>query len=212
MKKRMIIGGVIIAGLIAAAAWGPVVSNVPEARYTVTFKQDDFEIRDYAPMIVATVIVTGDRKTAIGDGFRLLADYIFGNNVAATKIEMTAPVIQQQQGQDIAMTKPVLQTETPDGKAWDVAFVMPAHYTLETLPKPVNDAVRIETRPARQFAVISFNGRATPDDLAAKTTALSGFVQAKNLKTIGEPSFAFYNPPMTLPFLRRNEVMVEITN
>ncbi len=208
MKKSTWIIGGIAALLIAAAAWGPIVSNVEQAKYNVVSTQGAFEIRDYAPMVMAEVQVTGDRKQTISAGFRQLADYIFGNNQGAANVAMTAPVMQQ--GQDIAMTAPVMQQAGQVEGQWAVRFMMPSSYTLDTLPRPNTKAISFHEVPAKRFAALRFSGHPDTDDLAARVTELNGFVQAQNLTAIGTPIYAFFNPPWTLPFLRRNEVMVEI--
>lgn len=207
MKKRTWIIAGIAALVIIAAAWGPIVSRVEQAKYNVVSTHGAFEIRDYAPMVVAEVSVAGERKEAISNGFRQLADYIFGNNQDAASVAMTAPVMQQ--GQDIAMTAPVMQESTGQD-AWAIRFMMPSSYTLKTLPRPNNDAISFHEVPAKRFAALRFSGHPDTDDLAARVTALNGFLQAQSLTAIGTPTYAFFNPPWTLPFLRRNEVMVEI--
>ena len=90
----------------------------------------------------------GERRDAIGKGFRIIADYIFGNNTTAQKVPMTAPVTQQD-SQKIAMTAPV--TQQGDGNTWRVRFIMPSNYTLETLPKPNNPAIKLKEVGARRF-------------------------------------------------------------
>ena len=124
-----------IAGvtLLAAALWGPIVSNVEQPKYQVVESSGNIEIRDYAPMIVAEVDMPGERRDAIGKGFRIIADYIFGNNTTAQKVPMTAPVTQQD-SEKIAMTAPV--TQQGDGNRWRVRFIMPSNYTLETFLSP----------------------------------------------------------------------------
>jgi hypothetical protein len=207
-KKYMwwIIG---IAGvtLLAAALWGPIVSNVEQPKYQVVESSGNIEIRDYAPMIVAEVDMPGERRDAIGKGFRIIADYIFGNNTTAQKVPMTAPVTQQD-SEKITMTAPV--TQQGDGNTWRVRFIMPSSYTMETLPKPHNPAVKLKEIAAKRYAVIRFSGMAGEDSLKRRTKELNEWVGAKNLAPESDPVYAFYNPPWTLPFLRRNEVMVEI--
>ncbi|MFZ4540858.1 MAG: SOUL family heme-binding protein [Rickettsiales bacterium] len=206
MRKRMlwIIAGVAVIG---AVAWGPIVSSVEQAKYEVVESQGDIQIRDYAPMIVAEVEVSGERKEAINQGFRMIADYIFGNNAPKQNVAMTAPVIQQT-SEKIAMTAPV--TQEGAGNSWKVRFVMPASHTMGTLPKPNNDAVKLEKVPAKRFAVIQFSGVAGEESLKSHTDELQAFVSTKKLNAISKPTYAFFNPPWTLPFLRRNEVMVEV--
>ncbi len=200
-----IVGGAV---LLAAALWGPVVSSrVEQPAYRVVETEGRIELRDYGPMIVATATVTGERAQAINEGFRLIADYIFGNNIAASRIPMTAPVTQQRSAK-IAMTAPVIQQRA--GEAWQVQFVMPSRYTLDTLPTPRNPAVTLRPIGPRRFAVIRFAGLTGPDNLERHTEALQAFLRKKALKPLGEPTYAFYNPPWTLPPLRRNEVMIEV--
>jgi effector-binding domain-containing protein len=193
--------------LLGAALWGPIVSNVEQPKYQVIESSGNIEIRDYAPMIVAEAEVAGDRRDAIGKGFRIIADYIFGNNTAAQKVPMTAPVTQQG-SEKIAMTAPV--TQQGDGNIWRVRFVMPSSYTMEALPKPNNPAVKLKEIGAKRYAAIRFSGMADEDSLKRRTKELNAFIRAKNLTPLSAPTYAFYNPPWTLPFLRRNEVMVEI--
>lgn len=206
MRKRMlwIIAGVAVIG---AVAWGPMASNVEQAKYEVVESHGAVEIRDYAPMIVAEAEVSGERKEAINQGFRIIADYIFGNNAPKQNVAMTAPVIQQP-AEKIAMTAPV--TQEGAGNSWKVRFVMPASYTMDTLPKPNNDAVKLEKLPAKRFAVIRFSGMAGEESLKEHTDELNAFIKEKNLNALSQPTYAFFNPPWTLPFLKRNEVMVEI--
>lgn len=206
MKKR-IIWLLTGAAILAAILWGPIVSNVEQAKYDVVETHGSIEIRDYAPMIVAEVSVTGDREKAISDGFRMIADYIFGNNISSQEVAMTAPVIQQA-SETIAMTAPV--TQQGGGEDWVVRFVMPSDYTMQTLPKPNNPDVRLNEIAEKRFAVIRFSGLARPKSLEKHTRELEAFIQARNLQTHSGAIYAFFNPPWTLPFLRRNEVMIEI--
>ncbi len=198
-----------IAGLVllGGALAGPIVSNVEQPKYEVVSAAGNIELRDYAPMIVAEVEVKGAREPAIQEGFRIIADYIFGNNVSAQKVAMTSPVTQQA-GEKIAMTSPV--TQEGDGNTWRVRFVMPASYTLETLPRPANPAVSLREISGVRRAVVRFTGLAGQDSLARHTDDLTHFIAANGLQAAAPPTYAFYNPPWTLPFLRRNEVMVDV--
>ena len=198
------IAGVLLVG---AGLAGPVMSNVEQPPYRVMEQQGDIELRDYPPMIVAETEVTGARQAAINAGFRTIADYIFGDNQSAQKVAMTAPVLQQA-GEKIAMTAPV--TQQGDGNRWRVRFIMPASYTLATLPRPKNPAVVLRELPGRRYAVIRFSGLAGEDSLRRHTETLRAFLAGRRIGAVGEPSYAFYNPPWTLPFMRRNEVLIEV--
>lgn len=205
MKRIMLLIAAVAA--VGAVLAGPVMSDVEQANYTVVRTQGDNEIRDYAPAIVAEATVIGGREEAISAGFKIIADYIFGNNNTSEKVAMTAPVIQQP-SKKIAMTAPVTQQEA--GDHWKVHFVMPASYTMATLPKPNNPEVTLKEMPGKRFAVERFSGTASEENLAQHTRALKAYVEGQKLHALATPVYAFYNPPWTLPFLRRNEVMVEI--
>ena len=183
------------------------MSDVEQARFEVVSTDGDFEIRQYAPSIVAETEVSGARKEAISEGFRTIADYIFGNNQSAVKVAMTAPV-QQQPSEKIAMTAPVMQEGIDN--AWKVRFVMPAEYSMDTLPKPNNAKVQLTQVPGKRVAVLSFSGAADDELLKDKETELRTMLKVKNIEPIGPVLYAFYNPPWTLPFLRHNEVMFEV--
>ena len=201
----------IIVGIVAAgaAAWGPIVSNVEQAQYDVVEAHGAIEIRDYPTMIVAEAEVKGEREVAINQGFRMIADYIFGNNIASEKVAMTAPVTQQA-SEKIAMTAPVTQQGSDSGN-WKVHFVMPSAYTMDKLPKPKNEAVKLKEIPAKRYAVIRFSGMGNSKRLEQEQASLEAFIAEKHLKPLAAAIFAFFNPPWTLPFLRRNEVMIEIS-
>lgn len=206
-RKWIIMTGAIFLVLAALVASGPIMSNVERPQYKTVKSEGDIEIRDYAPMIIAEVSVQGEREQAIGDGFRILADYIFGNNSAKESVTMTAPV-QQQSSQKIAMTAPVQQQESQEG--WRVSFVMPSKYTLKTLPHPNDDRVLLKEVPAKQFVVIEFSGKNTAANIQKHEKQLLDYIEQNDINFTGAPKYAFYNPPWTLPFLRRNEIMLEI--
>lgn len=199
-----IIAGVVLLG---AALWGPIASNVEQAKYSIVDSEGAFEIRDYSPMIVAEVQVSGERESAINQGFRMIADYIFGNNTSAQKVAMTAPVTQQL-NERIAMTAPVTQQGT--GDKWKVRFVMPSAHTIATLPKPNNAEVKLEEIPGKRFAVNRFSGITGEASIKQHTEELNKFIDTRKLNVVSAPTYAFYNPPWTLPFLRRNEIMIEV--
>lgn len=183
------------------------MSNVEQPDYKVVTSEENIEIRDYPPMILAQVEVSGERKQAIREGFKILADYIFGNNTSNKKMEMTAPVTNER-SEKMAMTAPVLQEQEMD--KWKVRFVMPKKYSLETLPKPNSKEVILIPLPARRFAVIRFSGLADDETIKQHTDELKAYIVAEKLNPIGGTVLAFYNPPWTIPFLRRNEVMIEV--
>jgi hypothetical protein len=179
-----------------------------EPNYAVFLHEGACEVRDYPAAVVAEVSVAGDQSAAARKGFRLLAGYIFGGNRARQSIAMTAPVALEPTGETIAMTAPVTQTRS-DG-AWIVRFTMPAAYSLEALPEPNDPAVKLRAVAPARFAAIRFSGLVSGAKFEARTAELLAFVEAHHLRAVGSASLAQYNPPWTLWFMRRNEVMIEV--
>jgi hypothetical protein len=206
-KKWTMITSIIALILIVGVLAGPVMSDVEKPDYKVIQFEQNIEIRKYEPMIIAEVEVDGKREDAILDGFRLLADYIFGNNTVQQVISMTAPV-QQKENQKIAMTAPVQQQST--GKSWRISFVMPSKYSMDSLPVPNNNRVRLKEILTKKFVVIEFSGTNSNENVIEHENQLMNYIEANQIKINGSPKYAFYNPPWSLPFLRRNEVMIEI--
>ena len=199
----------VVIGVIGLGLMGTVMAT-EEPKYEVLQQDGDFELRQYMPMIVAEVTVRGAMDDASGKAFRVLADYIFGNNRVNggtnTEIAMTAPVTMTPQAEKIAMTSPV--TMQADDGAWQMSFMMPSQYTMETLPQPNNPAIEIRELAQQNYAVVRFSGFAGEAKVADKTAALRDWMARKELVAVGEPELARYDPPWTLPFFRRNEVKI----
>ena len=185
---------------------------IEEPKFTLLEKDQSFELRAYAPKLIAEVLVDGDMREASSKGFKLIADFIFGNNTAQSgkseKISMTAPVAVKASTEKISMTAPVGLQQSNNG--WRVYFVMPSQYTLQTLPKPNNPQVTIKLMPGQKFAVVRFSGLVDEEKMTMKQAELNQWIERKNFKALSNPELARYNPPWTLPFLRRNELMVEV--
>jgi hypothetical protein len=184
---------------------------IEEPRYSVLENTPPFELRSYEPMIVAEVQVDGDLDTASRQGFQLIAAYIFGKNQVNDGADNSAPIIIEERpskSAKIAMTAPVIVEN--NAERWTVSFVMPAEYTLATLPKPLDPRVQIKTLPAVKKAVIQFTGFYNSQKVTEKTIELEGWIRGNNLQAIGSPQFARYDPPWTLPFFRRNEILINV--
>lgn len=213
----LLIGIVSICLGLSLSAW-KMSRGVESPEYVVSKSQGNIEIRQYPAIIIAQVSVTGERDEAIRSGFRLLADYIFGNNSSQQTIEMTAPVQQQQdsaESEKIAMTAPVLQQaegeETiAENTEWKVSFVMPSEYTMETLPMPNNERVIIRALDSKNIAAITFTGFHSNDNLHHHERELMQYLVEQGLMDKAEPIYAFYDHPSVLPFMRKNEVLIEI--
>jgi len=182
-----------------------------EPEFEVIEQYAEFEIRHYPPYIVAEVDVAGDFDESGDDAFRILAGYIFGDNAASEKMAMTAPVESRPKDRSVtmAMTAPVT-TSLAGENVRTFAFVMESKYTLQTLPVPNDERVRIRQVPERTMAVRRYSGRWTEAKYLKNEERLLAALEANGFRTIGRPSFARYNSPFSLPFLRRNEVMIEI--
>ena len=186
-----------------------------EPKFSIIEKSEAFELRTYAPQLVAEVKVEGDLDTASSQGFRLIAAFIFGQNQVSEKISMTAPVaIETAQSTKIAMTVPVgIEASKDSAKGlnqWVFSFVMPSEYTMATLPKPLNPLVTIRELPAQKRAAITFSGFYNEAKVLEKTKALEEWIKSKQWQAIGSPQFARYNPPWSIPFMRRNEILITV--
>ena len=206
-RKWIMITSIILFILIVGVLAGPVISNVEKPDYKVIQSTQNIEIRQYEPMIIAEVQIEGNREDAIREGFRLLADYIFGNNTAKMNISMTAPV-EQKENQKIAMTAPVQQQL--NGKSWRISFVMPSKFNMDSLPVPNNNRVSLKEVLNKKFVVIEFSGTNSKENVEEHENQLKSYIEAKQIKINGSPKYAFYDAPWTLPILRRNEIMIEI--
>jgi hypothetical protein len=189
------------------------MSKTPEPKWRRQSKDGNIEIRLYDPMIIAEVTVAGERRDAIRAGFRMLAGYIFGGNSKQQKISMTAPVLQEAENPNWmngAVQAGAKQTATQNQNEWKVGFVMPPEFSLESLPKPNEQQIRFLELPSQKAAVILFSGMNTDKNLAVHQEKLVAWLWKNNIHPIGVPVYAFYNPPWTLPFLRRNEIIIHI--
>ena len=205
-----------LAALLAGLLWTGTVMATEEPKFASLLKEDDFEIRRYAPLIVAETSVDGDLDSASSRGFQRLAGYIFGNN---QRIAMTAPVVAEPQGsaEKIAMTVPVsleaegdAVMEIAGAQHWRMHFVMPSQYTLATLPRPLDPQVSLREVPAKTYAALTYSGSNTEGSTQERAKQLRDWLQARGIKAFGKPQLARYNPPWTLPFMRRNEILQEI--
>ncbi|MFT4693508.1 MAG: effector-binding domain-containing protein [Francisella sp.] len=186
------------------------INSTPQAKYQSIEKNNSFSIRVYDPVVEAQITVADkDYKSAVNKGFMQLFKYITGANTVNQKISMTAPVLTEQKSQNIAMTAPVLISGSDDN-AWTIAFVMPADMTIKNAPKPTNENVKLVEKPQNKVAVIQFSGFLDKPKIESNTKKLKDWIKDNNLKVIGEPQAAGYNPPWTIPFLRTNEVMVAV--
>ncbi len=200
----------LLAGLLTTGCSVFGIRTTPEPAFTVERTIGDVEIRDYGPRLAADTVVMGDVYQARNEGFQRLAGYIFGGNSGKKTIEMTAPVAQSP-GRTIEMTAPVAQTPAEPG-GWRIRFFMPAGETLQTLPTPNDKSVSLVTVPAERVAVLRYSGVASARTVRDQQARLTRTLAQAGVPTEGEPFSWFYDPPWTLPPLRRNEAVVRLAD
>lgn len=209
-RSWLIVGGIVLATIVARGQ--TVAARTEEPSYEVMRHIGEVEIRRYAPQIRASTVVEGPLDAATTEGFRRLAGYIFGKNTRQAKVAMTAPVeaLPPVASEKIAMTTPV-SAVTADGHA-TITFVMPSGYTMETLPKPDDPRVTLEPVGERTMAVLRFSWGAGEREFAERRQELLDVLAKAGLQPTGPATLARYDPPWTLPFLRRNEVLVPVAD
>jgi len=176
--------------------------------YQVLEKEGSIEIRQYEDYWVVQTEIEGDYRQSTGKGFRLLFNYISGDNTQQEKIVMTGPVIQKEKGEKIAMTGPVIQQKK--GRGWITEFVLPAKYNTQQPPEPLDSGVKLVKTSGYRAAAIIYSGNLGEEKYNTKAKELMDLVRDMGLQPVGEPFSAGYDPPWTLPFLKRNEVLVII--
>jgi effector-binding domain-containing protein len=180
---------------------------IEEAPYEIIKSEESFELRDYAPHVLAETLVSGSLEEAGSRAFRPLFDYISGNNRGKAKIAMTAPV-SQQSGEKIPMTAPVSQQGSEN--QWLVSFMMPASYSMETLPTPNDPQVILRQVPSRRIAAVRYSGFWSEKNYQKNLEKLEDWVQKNGLTVTGQAIWARYNAPYVPWFMRRNEVLLPI--
>lgn len=208
---KRVLRGLAGQAILLVAAIGLCTGNamaIEEPKYESLERTGDFELRYYEPHIVAETMVEGAFSDVGNEGFRRLADYIFGENRKKASIDITAPVTQAAGSEKIAMTAPVNQA-VQNGK-WRITFTMPAEYTIETLPEPLDPRVVLRQEPGKLVAAIRYSGTWSQERYALNEKKLRSLILERGLEPVGDPIFARYNPPFTLWFLRRNEVLIPV--
>lgn len=167
---------------------------IEEPQYRVLVSEDEMEIREYEPFIVAETRIEAPMEEAGNRAFRILANYIFGGNSGQKKISMTAPVSVQAESEGTHV----------------VTFSMPSGFTMESLPKPEDSKVTLRPVPKKKMAAYRYSGTWSIERFEERKKRLTAWIQAKNLKITGSAIFARYNAPWTPWFLRRNEVLIPL--
>jgi hypothetical protein len=199
----------LVSALLGVA---PAAAAYESPDFVVAVSRDGYEIRDYAPFLVAETAVTGGFDRGRNAAFRRLFRYISGGNAGERKIAMTVPVIQQpRRGERIAMTAPVTTAASATGGEV-MQFMLPRDYDMASAPLPVDPQVELRELPAERLAVRRYSGRSTEAGFARERDALLATLAADGLQASGPARFAVYNGPFTPWFARRNEVMVPLAH
>ena len=206
MKIKKVVGITVVALVITTGIQKAMA--VEEASYVLISKDKAFEIREYAPHVVAETLVEGNMQNVSNKAFMKLFRYISGSNVSRSKVAMTAPVSQQVTGDKIPMTAPVGQQRVAE--KWLISFMMPKSYSLTTLPQPQDTSITLRQVPAQRMAVLRYSGMWSEKSDLSHERELTAWMGKMGLTPIGNTIWARYNPPFTPWFLRRNEVMILI--
>jgi hypothetical protein len=205
----------ILFPLIKTIACGFVVfmtmscsGSIEKARYEVTTGEGDFELRLYQSQVVVETEVATEMEEAGGQAFRKLFNYISGNNQSRQKIAMTSPVSQKALSEKIEMTSPVAQKESDQG--WTVSFLLPAKYSFEGAPLPLDSSVKLRLIPSRYMVAKRYSGRWTEEGFLKNKIDLEKWLRQNELEVLGEAEWARYNAPYTPWFMRRNEVLIPV--
>lgn len=206
------VASVAFAGtLLAGCSLFGIRSGYDELSYTTVGRiAEDVEIRGYGPRLAAEAVVpAADREDGQNGAFRLLFDYISGANRPRAEIAMTVPVATGARHETIAMTAPV-ETTPAGGGQMAMRFFLPTTYSMENAPQPTDVRVRLVKLPEQTMAVLRFSGLGGEESVAEKTRDLLAALDESAWKPAGEPFTMYYDPPWTIPFLRRNEVAVAV--
>lgn len=195
------------AGLFVAGCSVFGAKAAPEPEFTQISAEAPFEVREYPELVLVKTSMSAEED----DAFMRLFRYISGANEGQREIAMTAPVLENPTGTEIAMTAPVLQNTT-SGEPTEMAFILTKDFTAETAPVPTDPAVKLDVIPSRRVAVITFNGVADAEDFTTNRDRLLEWMGAQGLSAKGPAELAQYNPPWTVPALRRNEVLIPVAD
>ncbi len=193
---------------LTLAAMPKLSHAIEEPDYTVTRQFGQVELRQYAPYVVAEVVLDSSAEAAGNQAFPILAGYIFGKNKGQQQFAMTAPVMQTAVPTRLEMTAPVIQTAVAGGMR--VQFVLPKGVTLATAPEPIDPRVQLREVPAGHWAVIRYSGTWSQSNYLEHLAALKASLAAQGLAVQGEPVLARYDAPFTPWFMRRNEIWLAL--
>lgn len=186
--------------------------SIETPKFSVLEQRAGYEIRQYSPYLTAQAEITGNYNEASSQGFRILADYIFGNNLKDVNLSMASSTAGERKAvsEKMAMTAPVMENKVLNNNTRTISFIMPSKYTKETLPKPNNPQVKIVLVPAQKMAVLKYSWYATERRAETKKQELLAYLKRDDIMSSSEVQTARYNAPFNAPWMNRNEVLTEI--
>lgn len=200
------------AMMLAGCSVVGIRSGYEEPAYAVVDRiEAGVEVRSYPSRLAAEATVDGDDdRSGRNQAFRVLFDYISGANQNRSSVAMTVPVEVAPAAEKIAMTVPV-ETEASENGRTTMRFFLPSSYTSTTAPEPTDSRVQIIDMPGTTQAILRFSGSGSEMQIKARTKQLREALDGSSWITAGAPTTLFYDPPWTLPFLKRNEVVMPVT-
>lgn len=164
-----------------------------QPQYEIVRKDGDIQLRKYNKSLIAQVTVAGEYEDAVKNAFKVLADFIFGGNKSESTIEMTSPVFQEQRHQ-----------------AWTLSFIMPEKFNLASIPQPINPKIKLLELPSRTTAVIEYSGNNNEEKMMQAEQDLKAWLYSEGMTPKSETRWAQYDPPFTVPFLKKNEAHIDV--
>ncbi len=207
--------GILISIGVVSVLTAVMLSTRSEARtreipYQVKESAHSFEIREYGQRIVAEVEATGEREKALNDAFSTLAAYLFGKNKPQSHVELAKSIATSDSKAKLSMTVPVTTQTVGSGKTIRMRFFMPPEFTMDNLPIPDDKRVKVFELPPQKIAVLRFSGSARKFNFDRHLETLKKILESKGLTATGDPYEAYYNPPFTPIFLKRNEICIPL--
>ncbi len=178
-----------------------------EPIYDLLKSDGDFEVRKYDSLTLASITLNQEYDLAMEEGLRRLSGYIYGQN--SSQQEMKTWDARSQEREELSMIYPVLRERSEAG--WTISFVLPRHLTLTTAPRPEDTAIYLHRESPRFMATLRYGGHNDLDKFESKTRELQDWLsQNREFRVVSSFRCAEYDGPLTIPFLRRNEVLVRV--
>jgi DNA gyrase inhibitor GyrI len=182
----------ILLGVLVIAGCKTSRAGYESAPYRLVRTAGKFEVRDYPPLAVVETPMQ-DRDSGMNGSFNRLFKFITGGNASKEKIAMTTPVFMTGNESNATM-----------------AFVMPAKFTAEKVPRPLDSNVQVRELPAGRFAVMRFSGGRNAKNEKIALDQVKQWMASERMVESSPPVYGYFDPPWTPTFLRRNEVMIRV--